>query len=124
MKAHEKTPGSSCNVWAVCAFAVALLGGVAGCGREEFLPSAPGDFEPRTVDEDVLVLDDDAPDMKEYQRIGSAMITTKKDSNALKGCRAVAAENGGDAVLSPQSKGPKEWKCIVLRRRDKFTSDN
>jgi len=104
----------------VCAFVCAL----AGCGREDFLPSAPGDFEPRTSEDEVLVLDSDAPDMKEYQRIGTALIKAKKDSNAMKGCRSVAAENGGDAILAPESKGPKEWKCTVLRRKDKFTSDN
>jgi hypothetical protein len=88
------------------------------------LPSAPGDFEPRTFEDEVLVMDPAAPEMEQYQRIGTALIKAKKDLNAIKGCRAVAAENGGDAILTPESKGKKEWQCIILRRKDKYTSDS
>jgi hypothetical protein len=112
--------GSMRHAWSACVLALAL----AACGREDFIPSAPGEFDARTTEDEVLVLDHDAPDMNAYQRIGTALIKAKKDLNALKGCRAVAAENGGDAILSPESKGPKEWKCTVLRHKDKYTSDN
>lgn len=104
----------------LCVGALAL----ASCGRETFLPSAAGDFEPRTLEDEVLVLDVGAPNINEYQAIGTALIKAKKDLNAVKGCRAVAAENGGDAILSPESKGPKQWKCTVLRRKGSFTSEN
>jgi hypothetical protein len=119
MSSREMTLWLSGYTWAVCVGALAL----AGCGSETFLPSAPGDFEPRTLEDDVLVMEPAAPEMVQYQRIGTAFIKAKKDLNAIKGCRAVAAENGGDAILTPESKGKKEWQCTILRRKAKYTSE-
>jgi hypothetical protein len=88
----------------------------AGCGREDYLPAVPEQFEPRTPPENVAVIEEDAEDRKTYQHIGTVVVKARKSTNAIKGCRTVAAENGGDAILI-RSQGDRETKCLVLRRK-------
>lgn len=88
-----------------------------GCGREDYLPATPDEFEPRTPPDNIAVIEADHEDRKTYKHIGTVMVKARKSNNAIKGCRTVAAEHGGDAVeIRPQ--GDRELKCLVLRRKD------
>lgn len=95
---------------------VVVLG--LGCGSEDFLPSTTSTFAVRTAPENILVLDENAPEMKEYQRIGIGMVKAKSPANGLDGCRQLAADHGGDGITVPAANGPKRWKCLILRHRE------
>lgn len=103
-----------CRPWLLLSVPVALL---AGCGSTNYLPTAPGDFDLRTDAAGVVVLENGAPEIQDYQRIGMALAKAKKEIDAIQKCREIAAENGGDGIVMPESKGEKDWKCTVLRRK-------
>lgn len=70
----------------------------------------------------MAVIEESAEDRKDYKHIGTVHVKARKSHNAVKGCRTVAAENGGDAIiLKPQ--GQKEIKCLVLRRKNVRVED-
>jgi len=92
------------------------ISALTACGREEYLPATPDSFEPRTPPDNVAVIEEDAEDRKHYKHIGTVQVKARKSHNAIKGCRTVAAENGGDAIII-REQGPKELKCLVLRRK-------
>jgi hypothetical protein len=99
------------------AVACAVIFASAGCGREDYLPATPDEFEPRTPPDNIAVIEADHEDRKTYKHIGTVMVKARQSHNAIKGCRTVAAEHGGDAIeVRPQ--GERELKCLVLRRKD------
>ncbi|NUO49574.1 MAG: hypothetical protein HOV80_12025 [Polyangiaceae bacterium] len=99
------------------AIAGGSLFGSAGCGREDYLPATPDEFDPRTPPDNIAVIEADHEDRKTYKHIGTVMVKARKSNNAIKGCRTVAAEHGGDAIeIRPA--GDRELKCLVLRRKD------
>lgn len=100
--------------WLLLSLPVLLL---VGCSSPNYLPTAPGDFDLRTDAAGVVVLEPNAPEVQDYQRIGMALAKAKKEIDAIQKCREIAAENGGDGIVMPESKGEKEWKCTVLRRK-------
>lgn len=87
-----------------------------GCGREDYLPAVPESFEPRTAPDNIAVIEESAEDRKDYKHIGTVSVKARKSHNAIKGCRTVAAENGGDAIVL-REQGQRELKCLVLRRK-------
>lgn len=95
---------------------LSLAPALAGCGREDYLPAVPETFDPRTPPDNIAVIEENAEDRKEYKHIGTVNVKARKSHNAIKGCRTVAAENGGDAIIIRQQ-GERELKCLVLRRK-------
>lgn len=95
---------------------LALSAPLVGCGREDYLPAVPDTFEPRTPPDNIAVIEENAEDRKEYKHIGTVNVKARKEHNAIKGCRTVAAENGGDAIII-REQGERGMKCLVLRRK-------
>jgi hypothetical protein len=87
---------------------------LAACGAE-YMPAAAGTFERRVEWEQVLVLDDNNPDVRFYGKIGAVIARARKATHAIDACRKEAADHGGDAIVANHIRGG-EWECKVLRR--------
>lgn len=80
----------------VCGALLVLLGALSCSQTTGFFPTVDEQFTQRVDPAQVLVLD--SYDFGEWQKIGTISLQVDSHQGALRGCRRIAAKNGGEAI--------------------------